>query len=284
MACPSLSLRASVRLPWPRFQSPALRTRRADFPHRALQWDHAPRTRTTRTGRGRKEPVGPVARGRCTTAILPPTSFPVCRQTCSRPGGVEPFGSDPFASACDAFRSLCPQGGVIGWATPAGIHPFRVPPHLRLLPSTGITRRPQYYGPLRHPDGPDWSSRISGWCVHTTDRASRVASSFILQTCRRHYPGGNDPVRLSLASRTAVGLPLIRGGSAPALSVSRPARRSLAFRPICSLSRPRQPFCQSASAYIVTSVSRPGCYQPKRQLLGGIRTHKDDAPFTAHAK
>ena len=160
--------------PWPRFLVPALRTRRADFPHRALQWDHAPRTRTTRTGRGREEPVGPVARGRCTTAILPPTSFPVCRQTCSRPGGVEPFGSDPFASACDAFRSLCPQGGVIGWATPAGFHPFRVPPHLRPLPSTGMTRRPQYYRPLRHPVGPDWSSRISGSGVHPTDRASRV--------------------------------------------------------------------------------------------------------------
>ena len=28
------------------FPAPALRTRRADFRHRALQWDHAPRTRT----------------------------------------------------------------------------------------------------------------------------------------------------------------------------------------------------------------------------------------------
>ena len=90
-----------------------------------------------------------------------------------------------------------------------------------------MTRRPQYYGPLRHPAGPDWSSRISGWCVRTTDRASRVAAPSILQTCRRQYPGGNDPVRLSLAFRTAVGLPLKVGGSAPALPVSRPARRSL---------------------------------------------------------
>ena len=36
--------------------------------------------------------------------------------------------------------------------------------------------------------------------------------------------------------------PLIQGGSAPALPFSRPARRSLAFRPACSLSRPRRPF------------------------------------------
>ena len=237
MARPSLSLRASVRLPWPRFQSPALRTRRADFPHRALQWDHAPRTRTTRTGRGREEPVGPVARGRCTTAILPPTSFPVCRQACSRPGDVEPFGSDPFASACDAFRTLCPQDGVLGKATPAGIHPSRIAPHLRPLPSAGITRLPRYYWPLRHPASPDWSSRISGWRVHATDRASRVATPSILQTCRRHYPGGNDPVRLSLASRTATGLPLSQGGSAPALPFSRPARRSRHV-PACLLAEP----------------------------------------------
>ena len=38
--------------PWPRFLVPALRTRHADFPHRALQWDHAPRTRATGSGWG----------------------------------------------------------------------------------------------------------------------------------------------------------------------------------------------------------------------------------------
>ena len=38
-------------------------------------------------------------------------------------------------------------------------------------------------------------------------RASHVATSSVLQTCRRQYPGGNDPVHLSLASRIAIGLP-----------------------------------------------------------------------------
>jgi hypothetical protein len=33
-------------------------------------------------------------------------------------------------------------------------------------------------------------------------------------------------------------LPVIANGSAPALSVSRPARRSLALRPVCSPSHP----------------------------------------------
>ena len=32
------------------FPPPAHRTRRADFPHRALQWDHAPRTRNAEPG------------------------------------------------------------------------------------------------------------------------------------------------------------------------------------------------------------------------------------------
>ena len=33
------------------------------------------------------------------------------------------------------------------------------------------------------------------------------------------------------------------------------------------------PFCHSASVHFVTSVNRHGCYQPKAQLLGGVRTH-----------
>ena len=83
-----------------------------------------------------------------------------------------------------------------------------------------------------------------------------------------------------LPSRTAGGLPLISGGSAPATPFSRPARRSLAFRPACSLSRPMAALShQSASAYIVTSVNRSGCFQPKRQGLCGVRTHWENAPF-----
>ena len=80
-------------------------------------------------------------------------------------------------------------------------------------------------------------SRGPGCRVHGTDRASRVATPPILHTCRRHYPGENQPVLVSLASRPAGGLPLSCGGSAFAMTVSGPARRSLAFRPAWSLSR-----------------------------------------------
>ena len=33
------------------------------------------------------------------------------------------------------------------------------------------------------------------------------------------------------------------------------------------------PFGHSASVHFVTSINRHGCYQPKPQLLGGVRTH-----------
>ena len=47
--------------------------------------------------------------------------------------------------------------GVIGIATPKTLLPFSIPPHLRPLPSAGITPLHQYYGPLRHPDRPGLS-------------------------------------------------------------------------------------------------------------------------------
>ena len=94
-----------------------------------------------------------------------------------------------FAYACDAsgiFGSN--RGNRI--ATPVAFFPSVIPPHLRPLSSTGITRRPQSYGPLRHPAGPACPSRGSGWCVRTIDRASRVATVPLFHACRRHYPGG----------------------------------------------------------------------------------------------
>ena len=126
------------------------------------------------------------------------------------------------------LRSSLPlHAGFIGKATPAGLRPSVIPPHLRPLSSTGVTPRLQSYGPLRHPAGPACPSRGSGCRVHDTDRTSRVATPSIFHTCRRHYPGGNRPVLLSLASRPVSGLPLLLGGSASALAVSRPAQRSL---------------------------------------------------------
>ena len=86
-------------------------------------------------------------------------------------------------------------------------------------------------------------------------RASRVAAFFPFHACQRHYPDGSGSVPASLSSPSANGLPLKSGGSASVLSVSRPARRSLAFRPAWSLNRPWRPFS-------------PECFSPCRYLHG----------------
>ena len=178
---------------------------------------------------------------------------PARRQACSRPDGTEPpFGPAPSLTHVMLRNSPPLHAGFVGKATPAGLRPSVIPPHLRPLSSTGITPRLQYYGPLRHPAGPACPSRGPGCRVHGTGRASRVATLSIFHACRRHYPGGNRPVPMSPSSQPVGGLPLFSGGSASATPVSRPAQRSLAFRPAWSPSRPRRP-----STSVLQSMSLP---------------------------
>ena len=187
--------------------------------------------------------VSPASRGCTASPAWCPS--PSRRRACSRPGGAgPPIGPAPPLSHVMLRNSPPLHAGFVGDATPAGFRSSVIPPRLRPLSSTGITPRPRYYGPLRHPAGPACPSRGSGCRVHGADRASRVAAPSIFHACRRHYPGGNRSVRPSPSSRPASGLPLLTGGSASATCVSRPARRSLAFRPAWSLSRPRRSFCQ----------------------------------------
>ena len=82
-------------------------------------------------------------------------------------------------------NSLPLHAGFIGKATPAGLRPSVIPPHLRPLSSTGVTPRLQSYRPLRHPAGPACPSRGSGCRVHGTDWTSRVATPSIFHACRR---------------------------------------------------------------------------------------------------
>src|SRR5437899_2448067 len=59
-------------------------------------------------------------------------------------------------------------------------------------------------------------------------------------TCRAHYPGGSSGCSCRLLPRSC-SLPQMAGGSASALSLSRPAQASLTLPPAGSLSRPRRP-------------------------------------------
>ena len=65
---------------------------------------------------------------------------------------------------------------------------------------------------------------------------------------------------------TSGSLPRLTGGSAPALLVSRPARRSLALRPAWSLGRPRRPVCSE-------------CFRPCRCLHHPLRLLPAGATF-----
>ena len=105
-------------------------------------------------------------------------------------------------------------------------------------------------------------------------RVSRVYAGSLFQARRRHYPGRTTRFR-SLTAPRGVGLPRVTDGSAPALKVSRPARRSLALRPACS----RSPqgtlsiegfdgFVASAAAPIATGWLPAGA----THLPGGFRT------------
>ena len=72
-------------------------------------------------------------------------------------------------------------------------------------------------------------------------RATATTPAEPVGACVAHFPTGGS-------------LPRLRGGSASAVHVSRPAQRSLALRPAGSLSRPRRPVtskCFSRSRYLL---------------------------------
>src|SRR5229473_4980738 len=60
-------------------------------------------------------------------------------------------------------------------------------------------------------------------------------------TCRAHYPGGSSGCACRLLPRSC-SLPQMAGGSASALSLSRPAQASLALRPAGLLNRLKAAF------------------------------------------
>ena len=107
--CAGASILTMAAFPRPRSPNPA-----CGFPAPGSPVGSCPSHTGHRVGLG-AGPVIPADHARCTTAIVPPASFPVCRRACSRPGGVEPLGFNPFACACDTFRTLCLRGGVIGY-------------------------------------------------------------------------------------------------------------------------------------------------------------------------
>ena len=88
---------------------------------------------------------------------------------------------------------------------------------LRSLPSTGVTRLPRYYEPLRHPRAPSLS--LTGLRLVIADHASGlpVLRTLSLCTCCRQYPGAAAERIALLTSPSRISLP--RNGSRVGLRI-----------------------------------------------------------------
>ena len=101
-------------------------------------------------------------------------------------------------------------------------------------------------------------------------------------TCRAHYPGGSSGRACRLLPRSC-SLPQMAGGSASALSLSRPAQASLALRPAGSLSRPRRPLSRGSSPSSYPDEPLVS-YQINRQLSGWNLPPQVIRAFEAHCQ
>jgi hypothetical protein len=99
-----------------------------------------------------------------------------------------------------------------------------------------------------------------------TDDGSPPITRTTFPTCRAHYPGGSSGCPCRLLPRSC-SLPQMAGGSASALSLSRPAQASLALRPAGSLSRPRRPLSRG-SGPTGYPTKPPASFRTYRQLSG----------------
>ena len=117
-------------------------------------------------------------------------------------------------------------------------------PEVRALCSGGITRHHRSYVPVRLPPGPPPVNGVEAATLAQNGPPPITRTTF--PTCRAHYPDGSSGCACRSLPRPC-SLPQMAGGSASALSLSRPAQASLALRPAGSLSRPRRPLSRGFS-------------------------------------
>ena len=117
-------------------------------------------------------------------------------------------------------------------------------PEVRVLCSAGITQPQRSYDPVRLPHGPPPDNGVEAATLAHNGPPPITRNTF--PTCRAHYPGGPSGCICRFLPRPCC-LPQMAGGSASALSLSRPAQASRMLRPIGSLSRPRRPLSRGFS-------------------------------------
>ena len=161
----------------------------------------------------------------------------------------------------------------------------------RPLPSTGVTRRRRYYGPIRHPRRPGQS--LTGARLRVTRphrlgfpvfRAIPLCGHVVVITPAG--PMGLIAHGAAYSNRFPVpsggSLPRHFAGSAPTFVVSRPARRSLALRPAPSLHRLSDTLSRRLRR-LRCLRRRSDSYRPERSSCRvGIAPTEDPRLLTAH--
>src|SRR5436189_4647985 len=130
--------------------------------------------------------------------------------------------------------------------------------------SAGITRPSTLVRPCPTPALAVASCDVEAATLATDGSPPITRTTF--PTCRAYYPGGSSGCSCRLLPRS-YSLPQMAGGSASALSLSRPAQTSLALRPAGSLSRPRRPLSRGSdpASYPVEPLAS---FRTSRQLSG----------------
>src|ERR1035441_1501803 len=120
---------------------------------------------------------------------------------------------------------------LIGFPISRSFTTYCVCLELRSLPSTGVTRLPRYYQPLRPPGRPACPSRASGWSSLTTPWGFPCFVRFPCVHAAATTPAQRLNVSLRSFHPDVSVFPDRVVGSTCALSFSRIARRSLALQP-----------------------------------------------------
>jgi hypothetical protein len=152
----------------------------------------------------------------CRCQTIPPCSVSTSRSS-NRTGGFPASGSPTgFAKqhtkrhdTAPSLPSLDPSAGsesLVGGYRQHGHSPdssrFQTAPEVRPLPSTGVTRLPRYYEPVRHPTQPGLSLAGVRLVLEKPPLGLPVFHASPVSACRRHYPGGTaECVHRSLPQR-----------------------------------------------------------------------------------
>ena len=143
---------------------------------------------------------------------------------------------------------------------------------LRPLPSTGITRLPRYYGPLRHPKAPGLSLTGIQLVIANHAMGLPVLRAFPLCTCCRQYPGAVTGIVICSNSSSHISFPRMENRVSLHIVLFEACS---AFIRITACTLAPSPYIVTVSPKASASSLPPNCFGSFRpeQLPGGSLTH-----------